>query len=98
RSCMVGGDDNAPRSARSLDGGARPSARRHKGCRRPARMTSPDVVAWSETPGLLREGPRWHEERQELLWVDILGCRLHRGRLAADGSLDRVHTIAIDRH
>ena len=30
----------------------------------------------------LSEGPRWHEERQELLWVDILGRQLHRGTLA----------------
>ncbi len=61
-------------------------------------MTVPEVLAWSATPGLLSEGPRWHEERQELLWVDILGCQLHRGTLAADGSLERVSTIAIDRH
>jgi sugar lactone lactonase YvrE len=31
-------------------------------------MTVPDVKVWSVTPGLLSEGPRWHEERQELLW------------------------------
>jgi hypothetical protein len=35
------------------------------------------------------------EERQELLWVDILGGQLHRGRLAADGGLDRVRTSPI---
>ncbi len=61
-------------------------------------MTVPEVRAWSSTPGLLSEGPRWHEDRQELLWVDILGCRLHRGTLAADGSLQRVSSIAVDRH
>ena len=61
-------------------------------------MTAPSVAAWSATPGLLSEGPRWHEERQELLWVDILGRQLHRGSLASDGSLERVVTIAIDRH
>ena len=38
-------------------------------------MTAPGVKVWSATPGLLSEGPRWHEERQELLWVDILGAR-----------------------
>lgn len=53
---------------------------------------------WSATPGRLSEGPRWDDERQELLWVDILGRRLHRAKLAADGSLHTVHTIAIDRH
>jgi sugar lactone lactonase YvrE len=61
-------------------------------------MTGPDVAAWSATRGLLSEGPRWHEERQELLWVDILGRQFHRGRVAADGSLDQVNTIAVDRH
>ena len=30
-------------------------------------MSPPDVKTWSVTPGLLSEGPRWHEERQELL-------------------------------
>jgi sugar lactone lactonase YvrE len=61
-------------------------------------MTVPEVTVWSETPGLLSEGPRWHEEGQELLWVDILGKTLHRGTLADDGSLERVVTIALDRH
>ncbi len=61
-------------------------------------MSDPQIVALSATPGLLSEGPRWHHERQELLWVDILGRTLHRGTLAADGSLERVVTIAIDRH
>ena len=42
-------------------------------------MTARQVRVWSVTPGLLSEGPRWHEERQELLWVDILGCQMHRG-------------------
>ncbi len=61
-------------------------------------MSEPQILALSATPGLLSEGPRWHDERQELLWVDILGRQLHRGTLAADGSLERVATIAIDRH
>lgn len=61
-------------------------------------MTTPQVTAWSATPGLLSEGPRWHEERQELLWVDILGRHLHRGRLDEDGGLERVETISVDRH
>jgi sugar lactone lactonase YvrE len=58
----------------------------------------PAVTAWSGTPGILSEGPRWHEERQELLWVDILGRKLHRGTLATDGALERVETISFDRH
>jgi len=61
-------------------------------------MTASRVVPWSGTPGLLSEGPRWHEERQELLWVDILGGHIHRGTLAADGSLDEVTTVSLDRH
>lgn len=32
-------------------------------------MTVPEVATWSETQGLRSEGPRWHEERQELLWA-----------------------------
>ena len=61
-------------------------------------MTEPRAGAWSETPGLLSEGPRWHHERGELLWVDILGRQVHRGTLAADGSLERVETTGVDRH
>ncbi len=61
-------------------------------------MNAAEAVAWSATPGLLSEGPRWHEERQELLWVDILGKQIHRGTLAADGSLEHVITISLDRH
>jgi sugar lactone lactonase YvrE len=61
-------------------------------------MTSRSFTAWSAAPGLLSESPRWHEERQELLWVDILGSQLHRGTLAADGALEQVRTISIDRH
>ena len=61
-------------------------------------MTAHEVKVWSAAPGLLSEGPRWHEERQELLWVDILGCRMHRGMLGPDGALERVETISVDRH
>ena len=61
-------------------------------------MTTPNVIPWSATPGLLSEGPRWHGKREELLWVDILGRQLHRGTLAADGTLDSVVTTPIDRH
>jgi len=47
---------------------------------------------------VLSEGPRWHEERGELLWVDILGAKFHRGRLDEDEALREVATIAVDRH
>jgi sugar lactone lactonase YvrE len=47
--------------------------------------------------GLLTEGPRWHAERGELLWVDILGHTLHRGRPGPDGALASVATITVDR-
>jgi sugar lactone lactonase YvrE len=56
------------------------------------------AVRWTATAGLLTEGPRWHEERAELLWVDILGRHLHRGRLDADGALESLETITLDRH
>ena len=61
-------------------------------------MTAHEVKVWSATPGLLSEGPRWHEERQELLWVDILGRQMHRGTLGPDGALEHVETISVDRH
>lgn len=60
-------------------------------------MSAHEVTVWSVTPGLLSEGPRWHEERQELLWVDILGRQMHRGTLSPDGALERVETISVDR-
>jgi sugar lactone lactonase YvrE len=56
------------------------------------------VEAWSDTPGLLSEGPRWHEQRQELLWVDILAGKMHHGTLDPDGALERVETVSVDRH
>ena len=55
-------------------------------------------VPWSAIAGVLSEGPRWHAERGELLWVDILGRTLHRGRPGPDGSLESVDTITLDRH
>jgi sugar lactone lactonase YvrE len=61
-------------------------------------VTTLQVTAWPLEPGLLSEGPRWHEERQELLWVDILGHGFHRATLTADGSPDQVRTMALDRH
>ena len=61
--------------------------------------TQPPVpVVCSPTAGLLTEGPRWHGERDELLWVDILGARLHRARVGADGLLDEFPTVQFDRH
>ncbi len=63
-----------------------------------AGVTTPEVTAWSLEPGLLSEGPRWDEERQELLWVDILGRGFHRATLTADDLPDQVRTMALDRH
>jgi sugar lactone lactonase YvrE len=61
-------------------------------------LTALKVTAWSPEPGLLSEGARWHEERQELLWVDILGCRFHRSTLTGRGRPDQIRTITLDRH
>jgi sugar lactone lactonase YvrE len=61
-------------------------------------MNTHRVTAWSLEPGLLSEGPRWDEKRQELLWVDILGRGFHRATLTADGGPDQVRTMALDRH
>src|SRR4249919_3068855 len=60
--------------------------------------TSPVPVPCSGMAGLLSEGPRWDGERDELLWVDVIGSRLHRARLGADGLLDEVAPIQVDRH
>jgi sugar lactone lactonase YvrE len=61
-------------------------------------LTTPKVIAWPLEPGLLSEDPGWHEERQELLWVDVLGRRFHRATLTADGGPDQVRTTVLDRH
>src|ERR1700735_4972537 len=90
--------NRTPRPARSLDRGARPAARRHQGRGGHHGMKAPEATAWSATPGLLSEGPRWHAERQELLWVDILGRQFHRGTVRADGGLGDQHTDTLDRH
>jgi len=55
------------------------------------------VTPCSEVPGQLSEGPRWHAERGELLWVDILGSSVHRSRPDLDGALASVETITVDR-
>jgi sugar lactone lactonase YvrE len=62
-----------------------------------ATSTTPLPVPCSATPGLLSEGPRWHAERGELLWVDIVGSTLHRARLDADGLLEVVASVQFDR-
>ena len=61
-------------------------------------MTAVQVTAWSPEPGLLSEGPRWYDDRQELLWVDILGCRFLRATLTADGGAEQVQSTDLDRH
>jgi sugar lactone lactonase YvrE len=55
-------------------------------------------IPWSAVAGMLSEGPRWDAERGELLWVDILGGTLHRGRPGIDGALESVETITLGRH
>jgi sugar lactone lactonase YvrE len=61
-------------------------------------VTAPQVTAWPLEPGLLSEGPRWDEERRELLWVDILGRGFHRATLTSEGGPNEVRTMALDRH
>jgi sugar lactone lactonase YvrE len=55
-------------------------------------------IPCSSAPGLLTEGPRWHAETGELLWVDILGAAFHRARPGADGTLESERVITLDRH
>ena len=68
-----------------------------EGGRSAASETRSAPIPWSATAGLLTEGPRWHAERGELLWVDIVGRAVHRGRPGADGVLEAVRTITVDR-
>src|SRR5260370_23962794 len=60
-------------------------------------MSATAVSVWSPEPGLLSEGPRWHKQRQQLLWVDILGRRLHRATLTRDGQPGRIETVELGR-
>jgi sugar lactone lactonase YvrE len=57
----------------------------------------PAAVPCSAQAGLLSEGPRWDAERDELLWVDIVGSLLHRARVGADGWLQQTAPIRFDR-
>lgn len=54
-------------------------------------------VPCSAQPGLLSEGPRWDADRDELLWVDIVGFTLHRARVGADGRLREAAPLQLDR-
>src|SRR6476659_2448929 len=51
----------------------------------------------SAVAGVLTEGPRWDALRDELLWVDILGPSVHRGRPGADGMLEPLAALSVDR-
>jgi sugar lactone lactonase YvrE len=57
----------------------------------------PVPVPCSAKPGQLSEGPRWDADRSELLWVDIVGSRLHRAGFGADGLLHEFPSIQFDR-
>jgi sugar lactone lactonase YvrE len=61
-------------------------------------VTTPTIEAWSHAPGVLTEGPRWHEERCELFWVDILASTFHRARHGDGGSAEALTTVTLDRH
>jgi sugar lactone lactonase YvrE len=91
---MTGDSGQAP--AEPPHDGARHD--RGKMCRSAASEIRSAPIPCSATAGLLTEGPRWHAERGELLWVDILGAALHRGRPGVDGALEPVQTITLDRH
>jgi sugar lactone lactonase YvrE len=54
-------------------------------------------VPCSPITGVLSEGPRWDGDRDELLWVDVIGSRLHRARFGSDRLLHDVATIQFDR-
>ncbi|MEA2178863.1 MAG: hypothetical protein QOG77_2160 [Solirubrobacteraceae bacterium] len=62
-----------------------------------ATIPPPVPVPCSATPGLLSEGPRWDAHGDRLLWVDIVGSRLHRARFGADGLLHEAAPIQFDR-
>ncbi len=54
----------------------------------------------SNQPAQLGEGPRWDAQTGTLLWVDILGRRLHRydpGRACDLGHLDELAIAALPR-
>lgn len=55
-------------------------------------MTVPVAVACTTDQHELGEGARWDARRGELLRVDILAGRIHRDRVADDGSLVPVRT------
>src|ERR1700677_232012 len=60
-------------------------------------MSDTGVRGWPPEPGLLSEGALWHVQRQELLWVDILGQRVPPPNLAAHGHPGRIETVELDR-
>ncbi len=50
-------------------------------------MTTWDADVASYTSYELGEGPLWNPDRGILLWVDILGCRVHVGALDDGGGV-----------
>jgi sugar lactone lactonase YvrE len=56
------------------------------------------VRVCSRFPSLHGEGPRWHAERQQLLWVDIPAGLVHRASIGEGGDLEVVRTHDLGRH
>ncbi len=42
---------------------------------------------------MLSEGPRWDGDKQELLWVDVLGRQLHRATVGPGGRLNQIMSL-----
>lgn len=58
-------------------------------------MTKPQVIAWPLEPGLLSEGPRWDEERQELLWVVVTTGRERLDEAALESQPDAGRVFSV---
>jgi sugar lactone lactonase YvrE len=56
------------------------------------------VTVCTETPGLLSEGPRWIDDSEELMWVDVLASQLFRAKIDSRGLLKSPVTVQLDRH
>jgi len=61
-------------------------------------MTDFVIKPWSHVAGELTEGPRWDDDRQELLWVDIPRSQFHRATLTPEGTPGEMQTFTLDTH